>query len=503
MSMALHPGVRGGLQLEGHKRQSAARLRSVAAPAELIVPLDQHTGLPASALVKVGDIVDMGQPIAQPQSDISAWVHAPVSGRVIAIEPRPAAHHGGGPAPSIVIANDGADRKYAANQPVDFLAMNATDLCEHIARGGIVGLGGATFPTAAKLLQAHSDFPPPRSGRGSGREQTQGPHLVLNGVECEPWISCDDILLRERAADVVLGARILCHALGAATCTVAIESDMPEAQRAVRAALDAASGHSIALASVPVIYPAGGERQLIATLTGLEVPADGLPSDIGVVCQNVGTAAAVAHWIRDGEPLIRRIVTLTGSGVREPVNVEARIGTPLAHLIADNGGYVQPIAELIMGGSMMGRTLPHDGLPVVKATNCVIAATAADFHDRGPEMPCIRCGNCAEACPASLLPQQLHWYARDKSGMDLPALQRHGLLDCIECGCCDYVCPSQIPLTQRFREAKPALIEALDGRARAHDARLRFESREQRLARLEAERRSKLEEKRKAFKGAR
>lgn len=472
-----------GLQLDGHKqRMTANPLRLARPPAQAILALDQHVGWPASALVKAGDAVLLGQPIAQPQSDISAWVHSPVSGRVIAIEPRPAAHHAGEPAPSIVIASDGEDRKHPSNLPVEFQSLDPHDLCEHIARGGIVGLGGATFPTAAKLMQA----------RASDRI-----HLILNGVECEPWISCDDLLMRERAQDVVLGARILCRALNAAKCTIAVESDMPEAQSAIRSALSDSAAKDIAVAIIPSVYPAGGERQLITTLTGLEVPFDGLPPDIGVVCQNVGTAVAIARWIRDGEPLISRIVTITGSGVREPANLEVRIGTLISNLIEDCGGYQDGVVELIMGGSMMGTALPRDDVPVVKGTNCVFAATAADLHHRGTEMPCIRCGNCSEVCPAALMPQQLHWYAR---GHDLPALERYGLLDCIECGCCDYVCPSHIPLAQRFREAKPGLLEATAAHERAQDARLRFESREQRLSRLEAERRAKLEEKRKEFK---
>lgn len=469
----------GGLQLEGHKHRSTRTpLRAATPPAEVVLALDQHTGFPAVALVKTGDTVALGQPIAQPHAELSAWIHAPVSGRVIALEPRPAAHHGGGLAPSIVIANDGDERKHGANQPVAFEQMDAYELCEHIGRGGIVGLGGATFPTAAKLLQA---------------KPTHGIHLILNGVECEPWISCDDMLMRERALDVILGARIFCHALGAAQCTIAIESDMPEAQAALRTALSAAQITEITLAMVPNRYPAGGERQLITTITDLEVPADGLPSDVGVVCQNVGTAAAVARWIRDGEPLIERIVTVTGSAVREPANLDVRLGTSIRSIIEDCGGIDAAKCELVMGGSMMGIDLSGSDMPVSKATNCIVAATAVDFQARGPEMPCIRCGECAEVCPASLLPQQLHWYAR---GRDLPQLERHGLLDCIECGCCDYVCPSQIPLTQRFREAKPVLLESSTSRRRAHDARLDFETREQRLARLECERRARLEQKR-------
>ncbi len=235
---------------------------------------------------------------------------------------------------------------------------------------------------------------------------------------------------------------------------------------------------------------------MILAVTGLEVPSGELPSAIGIVCQNVGTAAAVARWIRDGEPLVSRIVTVTGSGVREPANLETRLGTSIASLVADCGGYTDPPQQLIMGGSMMGIALGADTLPIVKATNCVIVATAADLQPRATEMPCIRCGNCSHACPASLLPQQLHWAAQ---AGDLPALESLGLMDCIECGCCDYVCPSQIPLTQRFRDTKAAVAARLRARTDAAAARERFESREQRLARLEQEQRARLAGKRKAL----
>lgn len=473
--------LRGGLMLAAHKQRStAAPLRRASSSVEVVLPLNQHAGVAATALVTAGDEVLLGQPVAHPNSDISAWLHSPVSGRVIAVEPRPVASDPNTPALSIVIANDGADNKHPANAPVDYKALPPIELCEHIARGGIVGLGGATFPTAAKLLQAHGSSPL---------------HLILNGAECEPWISCDDMLMRERAADVVMGARILRHALNAALCTIAIENDMPEAQRALEAAL--AGSHGITLSIVPSVYPAGGERQLITALTGTEVPSDGLPSDIGSVCQNVGTAAAVARWIRDGEPLLSRIVTVTGSGVREPGNLEVRIGTPFSSAIADCGGYADEVNTLIMGGSMMGIALTRDDLPVVKGTNCIVAATAADLHPRTEEMPCIRCGNCSEVCPAILLPQQLHWHAL---AHDLQALGSLGLTDCIECGCCDYVCPSQIPLTQRFRVAKAELLEVTTAHEQATAARARYEARGLRLARLEQEQRTRLEEKRRAFK---
>ncbi|MET0658214.1 MAG: RnfABCDGE type electron transport complex subunit C, partial [Steroidobacteraceae bacterium] len=232
---------------------------------------------------------------------------------------------------------------------------------------------------------------------------------------------------------------------------------------------------------------------LIAAIDQREVPSGGLPQDVGVICQNVGTAAAVTRWIVNGEPLISRVITVTGNGVQQPGNDEVRIGTPIKKLIAECGGYTDAVQILIMGGSMMGLALPRDDLPVVKGTNCILAASAAELQPRAHEMPCIRCGECAQACPVALLPMELHFHTC--SG-DLDPLARLGLLDCIECGCCDYVCPSQIPLTQRFRQMKPVLIEDLDRRARAHQYRERFDAKNERIATLEADRRAKLEAKR-------
>lgn len=476
--MAASSSVRGGLRLDAHKQRSTAQpLRPASVTEHVVLPLDQHAGAPAVPTTKPGDRVLLGQPIAEPGGEISAWLHSPVSGTVTSIEPRATPHHAGAPALSVVIASDGRDERYAAASQSRYEEISAAELREHIALGGIVGLGGAAFPTAVKLS-------------GSSSEQ---PRLLLNGAECEPYISCDDMLMRERAQDVVLGARILLHALDAASCTIAVEDDVPEAAQALRKSLVDAHDERIQIAVVPSVYPAGGERQLITSVFGVEVPYDGLPADIGIICQNVGTAAAVAHWLRDARPLTSRIVTVTGDGVREARNLEVRLGTPIASIIADCGGYTERMARLIMGGSMMGAALPHDDLPVIKATNCVIAASALDLQPRAAEMPCIRCGNCSEVCPAFLLPQQLHWYAQT---LDLPALDTHGLLDCIECGCCDYVCPSQIPLTERFRDSKPLLASALSGRANALAARARYEARAVRLERLEAEQRAKLAEKR-------
>lgn len=472
--------LRSGLNLDGHKERSTAQaIGQASAPAIATILLRQHDGV-ATPRVKVGESVSAGQPIADAQRENGVMLHAPISGTIVAMEARRSPQRPEAPCLSIVIENDGKSRRFEHPAVPAFQSLDPLELCRVLNQGGIVGLGGAAFPTATKIL----------SSRGS-----PDIHLLLNGAECEPWISCDDMLMRERASDVVLGASILRHATSAKRCTIAVETDMPEAHAALLAALKA-HGEDMELIAVPSVYPAGGERQLIATATGREVPSGGLPTDIGALCQNVGTAAAVARWIRDGEPLISRIITVTGSAIRNAGNLEVSLGTPLAQLIADCGGYVTEAAHLIMGGSMMGIALPDDDFPTVKAANCIIAATALDLQPRAAEMPCIRCGNCSEACPAALLPQELHRHAL---AANLPALERFGLMDCIECGCCDNVCPSQIPLTHRFIAAKIPLASALNASGMATASRERFEARQRRLAALEEERRARLQAKRKQY----
>ncbi len=466
--------LHGGLRLDPHKTEStAARLQQMPVPAQLVLPLTQHVGEPAQPLVGAGDVVLKGQPIAAAGTALGAPVHAPTSGRVLAIEPWPVSRRHGDPAPAIVIESDGLDQAMPIIPgALSYQEYSPEALRAHILDGGIVGLGGAVFPTAQKLAQAVS-----------------GPldMLILNGVECEPYISCDDMLMREHADRVVSGARILLHAIDVERCFIAVESDKPEALLAMAEALGRAADERLILKQVPTIYPSGGEDQLVQLVTNREVPTGGLPSDVGCVVQNVGTAAAVDDWVSRQEPLISRVTTITGPGIAQPMNVEVRIGTRVADLAAFAGGYTDQAAQLIIGGAMTGKSMSTDEVPIVKASNCILLLPAPP--PQGPELPCIRCGDCASVCPVRLLPQQLHWYyAAD----DEAQLREHGLLDCIECGCCDLVCPSAIPLTASFRRAKGRIRELEDEKARAARARRRFENRQQRLATEREERNAEL-----------
>jgi electron transport complex protein RnfC len=445
-----------GLKLESHKQLALVRPLAVApAPAQAVVALDQGSGDAATPCVAAGERVRIGMAIARHPLTGKAVLHAPIAGVVRAIESR-ASDAAAGRGTCVVIDNDGSDMRDATLAPLDGAEhLPPAELIERLSASGIVGLGGAAFSTAVKLAAALAG---------------EATHLVLNGAECEPWICCDDVLLRERSARVVLGARLLLRASGASRCTIAIEDDKPEAIAAARAAVSAQSDDRLQVAVVPAVYPAGAERQLLAAVTGIEVPSGSVPSDVGLLCQNVGTAAAIADFVLTGLPCIQRIVTVTGSGVAAPRVLDARIGTPLAELISLCGGYTGRPQRLIAGGTLTGRALADDAAGLTKAMNCLVAATALDLVARGKEHACIRCGDCADVCPAGLLPQQLHrWIAVD----DQASLARNGLADCIECGCCDYVCPSQIPLTQRLRDAKALLRIRQDETRRADDARRR------------------------------
>jgi len=464
----------GGLRLPGHKAESrAGGLQAIAPPPALRLALQQHAGLPALPCVAPGDRVARGQCIARADGEFSADLHAPRAGRVLAIEPGDPAAPPGRQGAHLVLACEGDE--HAAPWPsLDPDAAAPEALRERIRAAGLVGLGGAGFPTAEKL--------------SVGRAL-----LVLNGAECEPWIACDDALLRHHADEVVLGGRVMARIVGAPKVLLAIEDSMPEALAAARAACAAQGAGVVETVSVPTIYPEGGERQLIRVLTGQEVPRGGLPRDLGVIVQNVGTARAAWRAVAHGEPLLERVVTVTGPGVARPGNFIVPIGTPIGQLVEQAGGYTAAARRLLLGGPMMGLALPHDQFAIGKPDNCVLVLGESELRPAGDEMPCIRCGDCASACPARLLPQQLLWQVRADR---LDDAREQGLFDCIECGCCDLACPSHIPLTAHFRHGKSEVRARADDTVRAHAARERYESRLQRLQREATEREQRLAERR-------
>ena len=467
----------GGVHPPQHKTESTQRpVAKGQIPERLIIPLHQHIGEPAEPLVKVGDTVLKGQIIARATGYVSAPVHASTSGTVTAIGDFPIPHPSRLDASCIIIDCDGEER-WCEHAPVEhFESLSPSALRNTIREAGIVGLGGAGFPSYIKLNPGHDKV-----------INT----LVLNGVECEPYITCDDLLMRERAQEIIAGLRIARHALQARECIIAIEDNKPQAYQSMQAA---ARDHDyIEVVQVPTLYPQGSEKQLVKVLTGKEVPSNGLSLQIGVVNLNVATAAAIYRAICHGEPLISRIVTVTGNGVANPQNLDALIGTPMDVLIRQCGGDADALARLIMGGPMMGFAMHRTDLPVIKTTNCVLTFSSKLSKPEPPVMPCIRCGSCAEVCPVNLLPQQLYWYAKSH---ELDKIQEFDLFDCIECGCCSYVCPSNIPLVQYYRFAKGEIWIQEREREKADVARRRFEFRQERIERRKAEHGARRKQKR-------
>jgi electron transport complex protein RnfC len=475
--------TKGGLKLKDYHKESSTqqpvRQLSAANVSELVIPLQQHAGHQPKLIVKVGDPVYKGQCLAESEGHISAPVHASTSGRIQAIEERPIAHPSGLKDLCVILIPDGQDNwgDQRLIPITSYAEAPAAVLHERIRQAGIVGLGGAVFPSAIKLA-------PP--------ESVQLTTLVINGAECEPYISCDDMLMREQASEIITGCLIMLRALhehaplDGLNCLIGVEDNKPQAIQALQIAAQQANDPRLQIVPVPTQYPTGGERQLIHILTGREVPSGKRPSDIGVLCHNVATARAIYQAVVLGQPLISRYMTVTGQGVAQPQNFEAPIGLSMHMLIQAAGGYTPSAQQLVMGGSMMGIALATDQIPVVKATNCLWVSAQAP---KTMPLPCIRCGRCAEACPVNLLPQQLYWYARARH---LEKVEQYHIFDCIECGCCAYVCPSHIPLVDYYRYAKADINAQREVREKADLARERHDFHQERLERAKREKAEKL-----------
>ncbi len=460
----------GGVHPAQHKTESSTPpIASAPLPTRLLVPLHQHIGSRAKPIVSVGERVLKGQMIGQADGYISCAVHAPTSGTVMAIDMASVPHPSGLADLCVSIAPDG-EEQWVARKPLDYATMHPSELRNRLRDLGLAGLGGAVFPSHAKL--------------NPGRHPSV-PTLILNAAECEPWITCDDLLMRERADQIISGAKIMQHMLKSIHVLIGIEDNKPEAIAAMRRAC---VGTDYEVISVPTKYPSGGAKQLTKILTGKEPPAGGRSTDIGVQVFNIATAYSLARAVLHGEPLISRVVTVTGN-VERPQNFEALIGTPINELIALTGTPRADTHGYIMGGPMMGFTLPSEHVPLVKASNCLIAASPTLFPSPPPALPCIRCTQCAQACPVNLQPQEMYWYARAK---EFGKAQEYNLFDCIECGCCDYVCPSQIPLVQYFRFAKSEIWAREREKNKADTARDRHDFRELRIEREKKERADKL-----------
>ncbi|MDN4132712.1 electron transport complex subunit RsxC [Pantoea ananatis] len=452
----------GGIHPPEMKTQSnGTPLAELPLPHRFIIPLKQHIGHEGEICVSPGDRVLRGQPLTFGQGRMLP-VHAPTSGVIEDIAQHMTAHPSGLSELCIFLTPDGEDRWMPLEPLPDYRQHERAAILKRIHDAGIAGLGGAGFPTATKL-------------KGGLRGVKT---LIINAAECEPYITADDRLMQDYAAEVLEGSRILAWVLQADRVLIGIEDNKPEAIAALKQALG--GERDLQIRVIPTKYPSGGAKQLTKILTGMEVPHGGRSTDIGVLMQNVGTAWAVKRAIINGEPITERVVTLTGEAIAQPRNVWSRLGTPISHLLHQVGFHPSPRQMVIMGGPLMGFTLPSLDVPVVKITNCILAPSSTEMGNDEQEQSCIRCSACADACPAKLLPQQLYWYSK---GGDHDKARAHHIDDCIECGACAYVCPSNIPLVQYYRQEK-AELRAIDLEAkRTLEAKARFEARQARLER--------------------
>lgn len=462
---------KGGIHPPDMKSQSNSQpLRDAPLTSDYYIPLKQHAGAAGDVLVKAGDYVLKGQALTQGDGLRMLPIHAPTSGTIKAIAPYVAAHPSGLDEPTIHLQADGLDQWMARNPIEDFLTLTPEQLVDKIYQAGVAGLGGAVFPTAAKIQSADKKVK----------------LLIINGAECEPYITCDDRLMRERADEIIEGVRILRYILRPEKAVIAIEDNKPEAIAAIREALHGANDISVRV--VPTKYPSGAAKQLIYLLTGMEVPSGARSSSIGVLMHNVGTVFAIKRAVINDEPLIERVVTLTGDKIPQKGNYWVRLGTPIYWLLTQAGYQFDERFPVFAGGPMMGLELPNLSAPVTKIVNCLLAPDHFEYAEPEPEQACIRCSSCSDACPVNLMPQQLYWFARSE---DHKKSEEYALKDCIECGVCAYVCPSHIPLIQYFRQEKAKIWQIKEKQKKADEAKLRFEAKQARMEREEQARKER------------
>ncbi|MGO2346832.1 MAG: electron transport complex subunit RsxC, partial [Providencia sp.] len=454
---------KGGIHPPEMKLQSSkVPMRIASVPDEIIIPLQQHLGPEGELIVTVGAHVLKGQPLTKGLGR-TVPVHASTSGTITAIEPMVTAHPSGLKELCVRIKSDGNDEWCPLFPEKHYEQLTTAQLLLKIEQAGIAGLGGAGFPTASKLA--------------GGQDAINT--LIINAAECEPYITADDRLMQEHAIDVIEGCRVLQHLLNPDQVLIGIEDNKPEAIAALKQAITKRD-NKILVKVIPTKYPSGGAKQLTKILTGKEVPSGARSSQIGVLMQNVGTVVAIKRAVIDGQPLIERVVTVTGEAIKKPGNFWVRLGIPVKYLL-EQSGFIPEIEQMvIMGGPLMGFTLPDLNVPVVKICNCLLVPTMEEVGQKALEEACIRCGLCVDACPAALLPQQLYWFSK---GNEHEKAQKHNLFDCIECGACAYVCPSNIPLVQYYRQEKAEIRELTQEERRSAEAKLRFEAKQQRMER--------------------
>ncbi len=426
---------RGGIHPAERKTPTESKpIEDLPLPKRAIIPLHQHTGAPAEPLVEVGQLVRVGTKLGEAKGFVSANIHSTICGEVKEIAPHP--HPSRGYVDSVVVEGQGEDVWEDLQERPDPLSLDAKEIVALVREAGIVGLGGAEFPTSVKLS------PPPEKPFHT---------IILNGAECEPCLTSDHRMLLEQAEEIIQGGKIIQRALNCERGYIAIEENKPDAVELVDGLLKKERGWELAVLRTK--YPQGAEKQLIKAVAGREVPPEGLPMDVGVYVQNVGTACAIYQAVKLGRPLVERVTTVTGA-VREPKNLRVRIGTPFSELIQSCGGYLDTAGKIIMGGPMMGIAQYTDQVPVVKGTSGIVVQRGRELDLLSPQ-PCIRCASCADTCPMRLIPTSIASFV-ENDRLDLA--EDYGVLDCIECGCCGYVCPAKINLVHLFKFAKAEIL---------------------------------------------